>query len=135
MQKDENIGVSPVCTKPRVSRSAGKECKNCPFKKGMEWNNGGIFWKMAALEQIEAAGNIFSCHMKHPDNNVFHGKMIDNDCSGFKKMLDNMENESTHKNIVNNFLETNPKNYDFIGWAKSEGKEFALLKGLEYKRT
>ncbi len=112
----------------------GKECKDCPFKRCNEWRNGGIFWKMAALESIEEAGNIFSCHMKHKDSNVFSSKpMVDNDCGGFAKMLENMKESNKHPEIVNNFLETNPR-YDIVGWAKHEGKEFELINRISGKQ-
>ena len=111
-----------------------KECTNCPFKRTQEWRGGWVISKMSALMTIEESGNIFSCHMKHPNNNVFsRSPMIENDCVGFAKMLENMNDTNKHSQIVNNFLETNPSNYDFIGWAKSEGKNFKLLKGLKNK--
>lgn len=106
------------------------ECKSCPFKRSNEWRGGWIMSKMIALEEIEEAGNIFACHMKHPNNNVFFGKMIHNDCAGFHKMLENMKSPNKHPEIANNFLETNPSKYNFIGWAKSENKTFKLLEAI-----
>ncbi len=94
-----------------------KECKDCPFLRTNEWRNGGIVWKMAAIKNIEDAGNIFACHVLHPKDNVFMGNMVANDCAGFHKMQENMKNENKHPEIVNNILETNPQNYDFVGWA------------------
>ncbi len=108
-----------------------KECKDCPFKRCNEWRNGGVVWKMAALMSIEEAGNIFSCHMKHEHDNVFSNRLMTvNDCSGFAKMLENMEHENKHPDIVNNFNETAPK-YDMIAWAKSENKTFKLLNTIK----
>lgn len=114
-----------------MKKECKKECKECPFLRTNEWRNGGVFWKIEALKSIEEAGNIFSCHRTHPNDNVFSSRVMTvNDCAGFKKMLENIECTNKHPQIVNNFLETNPTSYDFVGWAKSEGKEFTLLKNI-----
>ncbi len=98
-----------------------KPCKNCPFQKGMEWAAGygarGTAAKIAALEELEEQ-KIFSCHMKHPDNNIFSfQRMKENDCVGYKMMLENMNAPDKHPEIVNCFNDTKP-DYDLEYWAK-----------------
>lgn len=110
-----------------MANTIHKECLDCPFKRTNEWQ-GKIVAKMIAVEAIENSGNIFACHMKHPDNNVFSNRnMVHNDCGGFNKMLENMQHPNKYPDIVNNFLETNPTKYDFVSWAKSENKTFKLF--------
>lgn len=100
-----------------------KQCKNCPFQKGMGWTGAygsshNAEWKIMALKHTDESG-VFSCHRKHPLANVFMGKMITNDCNGFKMMQENMVNPNTHKSIVNEFNDTLPS-FDLRYWAKKE---------------
>ena len=53
------------------------------------------------------------------------GEMVNNDCNGFKMMLQNMKTPNIHKEIVNNFNETGP-NYDLKYWAAKEGYKSKL---------
>lgn len=106
-----------------------KPCKNCPFKKGMAWYGAygsapNAHHKIEALKSVDEAG-VFSCHMNNPKANVFVGEMINNDCGGFRMMLENMKNANKHSDIVNNFNETGP-DYDLKYWANHENYESKL---------
>jgi hypothetical protein len=107
-------------------------CKDCPFRKTNGWigTNGGegvAEFKIMALESIEenfhATGNeVFSCHMKNPDNTVFSlRRMINHDCAGYKMMKKNMLKPGTHPEIVNEFNETGPTSFDLRYWARKTG--------------
>lgn len=106
-----------------------KPCKNCPFQKGMQWygaygSGPNVVSKIEALQETDKAG-VFSCHMKNPDNNVFRGNMVNNDCAGFKMMLENMNEPGKHKKIVDTFNEIGP-DYNLAAWAKHEGYQSKL---------
>lgn len=106
-----------------------KPCKNCPFRKGNAWyglygSSPNAHSKIEALKSTDSAG-VFSCHLKNPKNNVFLGEMKNNDCDGFKMMLENMKEIETYPEIVNSFNETGP-DYDLNFWAKMEGYKSKL---------
>lgn len=87
-----------------------KECAECPFKRCNEWRNGGIFWKMRAIEKMIDNKDVFSCHRRNPNSNIFSSaRMVVNDCIGFKKLNVNIETPNTYPEIVNSVLETNPQ--------------------------
>lgn len=80
--------------------------------------------KIEALKSVDKAG-VFSCHKLNPDNNVYLGTMTNNDCAGFKMMLENMKQKNTHKEIVNEFNETGP-DIDLKYWANKAGYKSKL---------
>jgi hypothetical protein len=99
-------------------------CNNCPFIKGHAWyglygSAPNVASKIEALKEVDRQG-IFSCHVKHPDRNIFSLKDMDaNDCVGFIQMQENMTTPNKHILVVNNFNETGP-DFDLKYWAKKE---------------
>lgn len=108
-----------------------KPCKNCPFIKGKAWygsfGSGPNFAsKIEALQEVTRQ-KIFSCHVKHPNNNVFSLRDMEvNDCAGFKQMKENMISPNKYPGIVNNFNETGP-DIDLIYWAKKQNYQSEFL--------
>jgi hypothetical protein len=88
-----------------------KPCKNCPFRRTNTWHYGAE-GKILALKELDSQ-NIFSCHAKHPDRNIFSIKdMEHNDCIGFEMMKENHIIKNKHPQVVNCFNETGPEMLD-----------------------
>lgn len=100
-----------------------KPCIQCPFRRGNSWGMGSDD-KIRAIKELDeqklVTGKIdFSCHMKHPHSNIFSfQRMKDNDCAGFKHMLENMHTPGTYPDVVNNISETGPEALNLYEWAK-----------------
>jgi hypothetical protein len=113
-----------------------KPCINCPFKRNNAWygpfgSAPNAYSKIEALKEMDEAffvtgKDIFSCHMKNPDNTIFsYRRMIKNDCAGYAMMKENIKKQNSYPEIVNEFNETGP-DFDLRYWAKKEGYESKL---------
>lgn len=98
-------------------------CKECPFRKGAaQWKAGfgleGPEAKVYALKEVDEQ-KIFSCHKRHPDHNIFSfRRMQKNDCAGYRLMLENMKMPNKNHEVVNEFNETGPIDFDLRQWAR-----------------
>lgn len=109
-----------------------KPCNSCPFIKGKAWY--GSFGsapnaasKLEAFTEAERQ-QIFSCHVLHPDRNIFSLRDMEvDDCAGFRMMKENMISKNTHPEVVNNFDETGPDGFSLKYWAMKEGFNTTLL--------
>lgn len=113
--------------KPDTQERLPQSCKNCPFRKGNGWHYAAE-GKVLALQETARQG-IFSCHMRHPDRNIFSIKdMEHDDCAGFAKMKINRESRDAFPDIVNGFNETGPQSFDLIPWFYKHSNDLNMLK-------